>query len=393
MKKLFLSLLCVVLASSAVMAQETQQKPSFKGFRTNGFWDNWELSAGIGVNTAASTVANDGGRGDRLGFDGSISATKWIVPVVGFRAQLQGGKFSTYENADQYKWPYLFAHGDLMLNLSNWIGGYREDRLYSAVPYLGIGWLCTNFTDDSQAKTGKGRLEDFALAYGLVNKFRVSKALDVDLELKGFLVRNHVVPHDISGKIAGLSATIGVTYRFNNRGWERALDPVATAAELASYQKAAADSKANWENAQADNARMAKDLDAARKDAADAKAQMATMEAELADLKERASQENASVMFNLNSSTISSKEATRLEVMADVIKNGPSDRVYTVYGHADAQTGTPEINQRVAEKRAKSVYDYLVKLGVNPDQLKYESRGDKEAPYNVQKANRAAIIK
>ena len=32
-------------------------------------------------------------------------------------------------------------HGDVMLNLSNMICGYREDRLYSFIPYAGAGWL------------------------------------------------------------------------------------------------------------------------------------------------------------------------------------------------------------------------------------------------------------
>ena len=33
-------------------------------------------------------------------------------------------------------------HGDVMLNLSNMICGYREDRLYSFIPYAG-SWICT----------------------------------------------------------------------------------------------------------------------------------------------------------------------------------------------------------------------------------------------------------
>ena len=32
-------------------------------------------------------------------------------------------------------------HGDVMLNLSNMICGYREDRLYSFIPYAGAGFV------------------------------------------------------------------------------------------------------------------------------------------------------------------------------------------------------------------------------------------------------------
>ena len=43
---------------------------------------------------------------------------------------------------------------------------------------------------------------------------------------------------------------------------------------------------------------------------------------------------------------------------------------------------------------AKSVYDFLVKCGVNPKQLTYEGKGNAANVYeNNQKANRAVIIK
>ena len=100
------------------------------------------------------------------------------------------------------------------------------------------------------------------------------------------------------------------------------------------------------------------------------------------------------ILYDYSMSKLSSKEKTRLELMADVIKNGPKDRVYRIEGHADQQTGTPAGNKRVAENRAKSVYDYLVKCGVNPKQLTYEGKGNEANIYeNNQQANRAVIIK
>ena len=48
MKKLILILAVVAFATTA-WAQETPKKPSFAGFVSNGFWDNWEMSLGGGV--------------------------------------------------------------------------------------------------------------------------------------------------------------------------------------------------------------------------------------------------------------------------------------------------------------------------------------------------------
>ena len=100
------------------------------------------------------------------------------------------------------------------------------------------------------------------------------------------------------------------------------------------------------------------------------------------------------VFYDYSMSKLTSKDKTRLELMADVIKDGPKDRVYTIVGHADQQTGTAAGNRRVADNRAKNVYDFLVKCGVNPKQLTYEGKGNEPDIYkNNQKANRAVIVK
>ena len=57
MKKIFLTLMAAALAVSA-WAEGTPKKPSFAGFVSNGFWDNWEISAGLGTGTAFSNGGN-----------------------------------------------------------------------------------------------------------------------------------------------------------------------------------------------------------------------------------------------------------------------------------------------------------------------------------------------
>ena len=43
MKKLFFTIVLAAFATTAVWAEDTPKKPSFAGFVTNGFWDNWEI--------------------------------------------------------------------------------------------------------------------------------------------------------------------------------------------------------------------------------------------------------------------------------------------------------------------------------------------------------------
>ncbi len=389
MKRFLLAIVLAVFATTA-WAEGTPKKPSCAGFVSNGFWDNWEVSGGLGVGTIFSNGKNLGDFGDRLGFEGNISATKWIHPIAGVRLQLQGGWFNNYDIMDGAKkeWPYIFVHTDFMINFSNWVGGYRADRAYYAVPFAGFGYMASNFTDSAVRNNGGGTRQELAFTYGLLNKFRLSPSVDFNIELKGLLTKSEISPAEMSGQYAfGFSATAGFTYRFNKRGWERGV-PGYTADDIRAFQKAVADGNAALDAAEADKARLNNELEAARREAAAARA-AAAKPAPVQTVEVP----TATILYDYGTSKLSTKEKTRLDLMADLIKDGPKDKVYKIEGHADYQTGTAAGNERVAANRAKNVYDYLVAKGVNPDQLTYEGKGDKANPYKVQKANRAAIIR
>lgn len=397
MKKIFLTFMLAAFAASA-LAEDTPKKPSFSGFVSNGFWDNWEISAGLGGGTAFSNSGNLGSWGDRFGFEGNFSLTKWLHPVVGVRGQLQGGWFNNVDaELGKLSWPYMFAHADLMINASNWIGGYREDRAWYGVPFVGFGYMASNFTDSSQRDNQTGTNQGFAFTAGLLNKFRLSPSFDFNIELKGLIAKSEICPASVGGAyLFGFTATAGITYRFNQRNWERGV-PGYTAEDIRAFQDAVASSNAALEAAQAENDRLNDELTAA-----DARAKAAEQTA--ADARAKAAAEakkvnNSScptsiILYDYSMSKLTAKDKTRLELTAELIKNGPKDRVYTIQGHADQQTGTLAGNRRVAENRAKNVYDYLVKCGVNPKQLTYEGLGNEPDVYkNIQKANRSVIIK
>ena len=397
MKKIFLTFMVAVFAVSA-WAEDTPKKPSFAGFVSNGFWDNWEISAGLGGGTAFSNSGNLGSWGDRFGFEGNLSLTKWLHPVVGVRGQLQGGWFNNFDaDLGKLKWPYLFVHTDVMVNASNWIGGYREDRAWYAVPFAGFGYLASNFTDKSQQKSLSGTDQEFAFTAGLLNKFRLSPAFDFNIELKGLMAKSEICPASVSGAyMFGFTATAGITYRFNQRNWQRGV-PGYTAEDIRAFQDAVAAGNAALEASKAENARLNEELAAAQAAAKEAETAAAEAEAKAAAEAKKVNTSSCPtsiIFYDYSMSKLTAKDKTRLELTADLIKNGPKDRVYTIQGHADQQTGTPAGNKRVAENRAKNVYDYLIKCGVNPKQLTYEGLGNEPDVYkNVQQANRSVIIK
>lgn len=390
MKKFF-SILAFVVMVSAAVAQNEAQKPSCRGFVSNGFGDNWEISGNLGAATALSNGTNIGDFGSRIGLEGNISATKWVHPVLGIRIQLQGGRFINFDpDWGEMKYPYLFTHADFVVNFSNWVGGYRDDRAYYAMPFAGFGYMATNFTDRAHDANRAGTLQGYAFTMGWLNRFRLSPSVDFDIELKGLLVPSRLSPARMDGNyLFGFSTTVGFTYRFNKRGWQRCSGGYS-ADDIRAFQDAVAAGKAELDRAKAENERLNREL-AAAKAAAAKTPERVVVAAAPAEPIEFADGEI--ILFDYGTSVLSDQEKTRLQIVAEQIKAGPKDRVYTLKGYADQQTGTAAGNRRVADNRAKRVYDYLVSLGVDADRLVYEGKGNVPDIYkNIQEANRAVVI-
>ena len=103
------------------MAQNTEKtdtsavdpKPSFKGFVSNKFWDNWEISIGGGVGTAMNGGNDPGSLNQRAGGSSEISVGKWLHPVIGVRGELQIGAYNNFtDDLTKMTWPYAFLPAD-----------------------------------------------------------------------------------------------------------------------------------------------------------------------------------------------------------------------------------------------------------------------------------------
>ena len=411
MKKICLAILSMAFITVTGAQEPVSPKPRFGGFVTNSLWDNWEISAGVGMGTALSSGTNLGPKNERLGFEGNFSVAKWLHPVFGARIQLQGGKFNNFHpQYGKLGWPYLFVHVDAMANLSNWIAGYKEDRIYYAVPFVGMGYMTSNFTSASQDDSHiNGSLRDFAATYGLINKFRVSNSFDINLELKGIIAAAAASPAQLDGLVMmGFTASAGVTYRFNQRDFKRGV-PGYTAADIERLNDNVNESRENLAASKSENEELKNLLASSEARAAKAEQKVAEQAAimegltaerdSLQQIVERDmsgySMTGTTVFFDYGMSILKETDKIRLALIAEQINNGASDRTYCVYGYADMETGSPAGNKRVAENRAKNVYNCLIQLGVSPERISYQGMG--ESPNRVfescQVANRVAVIK
>ena len=83
------------------------------------------------------------------------------------------------------------------------------------------------------------------------------------------------------------------------------------------------------------------------------------------------------ILFAYDSSQVSPAEAGKVEAVAQYLKKNRSAGVI-VEGHGD-ERGSREYNLALGERRALSIRDYLINLGVDPTVIQTKSLGE-EAP-------------
>lgn len=384
-------------ASCTAWAQETQtvqngdftetveySTDKFK-VETNRFWSNWFVSAGGGVNLYFGDHDKQVKFGKRLAPAVDVAIGKWFTPGIGVRFAYSGlsvkgatqtGIHSTGEEVPgkggygywltKQKFNFFNFHLDAMFNVSNLLFGYNPNRVYSLSPYVGLGVMKTNDTPKATEIAGH---------FGLLNSFRLCDALDLNLDIRGTLVSDA-----FDGEAYGrggegmLSATVGLTYKFKKRGWDKAKTVVRI------------DNRA---------------INALRQQLSDAEAENDRLKRALAEgnrqkAKEIVTKASANlVTFPIGKATLSNEARANLGMMAEAIKSGDKSVVYTITGYADAGTGSKRINERLSKRRAEAVFNCLVKeFGVSESQLRVDHKGGVDNMfYDDPRLSRAVITK
>ena len=97
------------------------------------------------------------------------------------------------------------------------------------------------------------------------------------------------------------------------------------------------------------------------------------------------------VFFSIGKASVDESYDGVLREVAEWMKSHPSARAY-ITGHADAGTGNPEINARLAAERAKEVASYIIAAGVEASRVTAEGKGDTVMPYGDNEKSRVAIV-
>jgi outer membrane protein OmpA-like peptidoglycan-associated protein len=102
---------------------------------------------------------------------------------------------------------------------------------------------------------------------------------------------------------------------------------------------------------------------------------------------------STALFFNFDSAKLLDRAKSSMQILKETIAQAPKSQVFTIVGHADAKTGSPEYNQKLSEKRAKAVYEYLIEQGVNKDQLTWKGVGSSQNIFPINNTNRVVIVK
>ena len=94
------------------------------------------------------------------------------------------------------------------------------------------------------------------------------------------------------------------------------------------------------------------------------------------DLDSMAIFANATVYFEFDKSSLTSKSIQTLKSAVDALNENTSIKV-TLSGHAD-ERGTREYNLALGQRRAESVSDYLVLNGINKSRITVKSFGEEK---------------
>ncbi len=404
MKRILLSFLAVVAMATVASAQQTtlvvevEERPrGWRGYETNRFWDNWELAAGGGASMLQMTESfgKDPGKFlNRVGWNANVALTKWIVPVVGMRLQVDGGEFQNYSFAPKsygegiYKTPYLYVHGDILINMTNWIGGFNPRRVYSAIPYVGFGYTAMSWTDKSVGDYNG----EFAFTSGFLSKFHITPQWDIELDLRSWIFAEQQLPKEIRGdnRIAcAISASLGVAYRFNKRVWTPAYSQV----DVDGYIAAIAGLEEELLATDAALLVAAKDVKTLETDNARLKSDLAAAKANTPKTNYVCVGEGV-VFFHIGEATLSDyARATLDNYVAAMASN---DAKIVVTGYADKETGSAERNEQLSMERAQNVAAYLTAHGIDASRITTEWVGDTETAFSSPETpivNRCVLIK
>ena len=348
--------------------------------------DNWFIQLGAGFNMpfVENTLPNGDGK-RQLTLAMNLGVGRWFSPYMGFRFSALGGAIH-WENGDFSKAKYANLNLDFMWDMLNSVHGVNPRRVFSINPFVGLGGTYTWDIKSSTANVYaynkvKNNSWTLPVSAGIQFRLRPSQYVDIFIEARGQFYGDNFNgtaggrPVDINfTTVGGLSFNLGGVKYYET-------DPCAYVNYMHNL------------NDQVNSLRG--QLAKTKNELAAANAQLPCPEPMIqvneVDVFET-DMPLATVRFTINSAKISNEQMVNVYNMAQWLENYP-DATITICGYADDETGSPDYNMKLSERRAQAVYDVLVNTyGVDAGRLTIKAFGSATQPYETNNWNRIVIF-
>ncbi len=379
--KIFSLAVATLFAFTALNAQEKAGHKEV--YAKDGAGAHWFIELGDAATVNFGGDNGDADFGDRVAYiNPTLSIGKWHSPYFATRVQFMGGKmidFASYRMPNQTmglskgQHEYAMGHLDFMFDLTNYFAPYKANRVFHVIPFAGVGATYLS-TCEYEGLHGKRDAEEFsAMAnLGLQLKFHLGKRVDLNLEAQAiandFRLKSYVEePIRFRGSVMGaVGASLGIN-----------LGKVAFTPVVPQDEELISSLNDQLNALRAENVELAKRPEFCP-------------ELKPAEVVKSIAIGNV-VYFRINSAHVDANQMVNIHNLAQYAKN--NSEIITLVGYADRQTGTPDYNYELSERRAEAVKAILVKkYGIAPERIQTSWEGDRVQPYDVNKWNRVVIM-
>ncbi len=309
-----------------------------------------------------------------------IGAGYQFNPLFGLRATLNGWQskaaLNNLLNKDySWKWDYLALGVDGTFDLSNFVLGYKPDRLCDINIFAGIGlnYAWHNGEAENAAKamtvaTGVSNPLEYLWTgskvrlvgrFGASCDFRLTDAWKLGLEANANVLNDHYNSKKAGNADWYFNVLVSAKYSFGTTYTTRKIEKAApvVAPEPVIQEKIV-------EKIVEVPVQVVPEVQPMQRD----------------------------IFFTISTTKISLWEMQKVREIAEYMKQNPNATV-TVTGYADKGTGSLQLNLRLAKQRAQAVYDALTKdYGIDASRITTDSMTTAEyQPFTDPVLNRVAI--
>lgn len=348
--------------------------------------DNWFIQLGAGVQSPF--VENWLPKGDakhHMTATYNVGFGKWFSPWMGWRLGLNYGSIH-FDDGAFSRAKLANANVDLMWDMFNSFGGVNSKRVFSIVPFVGVGGAYTYDLKTPAANIEReGRqIKDnswtIPVSTGIQLRFRLSEYVNFFLEGRAMWAGDN-----FNGVAYGdpvdfnISAIGGLTFKLGGDSF-KSYNPCNDLARIASL------------NDQVNDLRGELAATATALAVAEAQLPCPPQQVVVETVEQQPQAMLATVRFTLNSARISKEEMVNVYNVAEYLKANPEYKL-DIKGYADKDTGTSDYNMKLSERRAQAVYDALTKTyGIDPSRLTISPEGSATQVYDTNAWNRIVIF-